>query len=372
VGYVVCGLRDPKLARVGDTVCDPFDAPAQTTADLGGHPGGYPPVAPLPGYAPATQMVFASVYPVDSGDFETVASAVERLCLTDGSVSAVRESSGSLGLGLRCGFLGLLHMDVFNARLQQEHGCEVIVTAPTVPYRAVLNERGAREAGREEGDEVEVLTAQELPDRHLAHEYREPVVRTSVVTPAEHLGPMMQLLEARRGEQTRLEYLDSERVLMDYLLPWGEVVTDLYDRVKSISAGYASMEYADAGFRAAALARVDIMINGDVVDPLSFVCHREAADRMGRDMCGRLKKAIDRQQFEIAIQAKIGSKIFAKERIAPYRKNVLVKSGKAVGGGDVTRKKKLLEKQKRGKARMKTLGNVQLSQEAFMSVIKRD
>jgi len=424
IGYVHCNLKDVRAARVGDTLC----AVAS-------------PRPALAGFTPQKPMVFASIYPVDSGDFSALTVAVDRLLLNDASVTVERESSGSLGFGLRCGFLGLLHMDVFNQRLQDEHRTPIIITAPMVSYRLALTD----------GTERVVERPGDFPSPHLVERYAEPVAAVTIMTPADFVSPLMQLLADRRGVQVDVTYLDlargaappaappppaprggddagggdgggdgaaaaaagdagaeeedededeeedaddedadggaagarrpaagarapaapaasspshaalalhSPRVVLKYDVPWAEVVTSLYDQVKSLTAGYATLDWTMAGEAVADIVKVDILVNGKPVDALSFVAHRDKAAGEGRRVAAKLKTTISRAQFEIVIQAAVGAKVLAKERIAPYRKDVLIKSGKMVGGGDKSRKEKLLSKQREGKKRMKTVGNV--------------
>ena len=360
VGYVVLGMKSTKQAPVGDTLLGQ-DAVAAA--------GGDRVAASLLGFKPAKPMVFASLFPVDMAQFVSLQTAVERLTLNDASVSVQRESSPALGFGLRCGFLGLLHMDVFHQRLQDEFDTPVIATAPMVPYRLTLKT----------GEKLEVEKAGDFPPSHTVQEYQEPIVRARVIVPEDKLSPVMGLLYERRGTQVDMTYIGGDggvegagnRVVLTYDLPWAGVVTDFFDVLKSVSAGYATFDYEPAGYRAADIARVDLLINKAPVDALSFVAVKENAEAEGRAVATKLRTLIKRQQFEVVIQAAIGSKVIARERIAPYRKDVLTKSGKTVGGGDMTRKQKLLSKQKKGKARMKTVGNVSLSQEAFMSLMSR-
>ena len=357
VAYLVsAGLREPRDARAGDTLCDAISWSKNPDS-----------IHALPGFEPAVPMVFASVYPVDNTDFDVLSSSISRLQLTDTSISVNRESNMALGLGFRCGFLGLLHMDVFTQRLQQEHNCDVIITAPSVPYRVNLKESKSAPA-----EQVLVESAAELPIGKTVLSYEQPMVLVTVVAPSSSLGDLMTMLQRRDGTQTDLSFVSGvDQVMMKYEMPWREVVMDLYDEVKSLSSGYASLEYEDVGFREANLRRVDILINQERIDVLSLVASKEKAQAEGRKMCLRLKSVLPRQQFEVNIQASIGSKIVAKERIPPFRKNVLVKAGKTVGGGDKTRKEKLLKKQREGKKRMKTVGKVALTQDAFLAVVKR-
>ncbi|CAM9265329.1 unnamed protein product [Ectocarpus sp. 13 AM-2016] len=342
-------MRSTRQATMGDTIIKA---------------GASPPPSPLLIIEPSKSMLFASVYPLDDGDFDSLLRAVERLALNDAAIEWEREQSPALGMGLRMGFLGVLHMEVFHQRLVDEFDTPVLLTTPTVPYQ--IQPSGGR-------DPVTVINLSDWPDPSkkdgLKFKVLEPVVDATIITPTECLGAMLTLLKNRRGRQTSIKYLDGERVLLEYKLPWQEVVSDLHDQAKTVSSGYASFDYCAAEPEAADLVKVDISINGDSVDALSFVCHRDAAQRKGRDVARRLKEVIDRQQFEVVVHAKMGARPFAKERIPPYRKDVLMKSGKLVGGGDSSRKKKLLDKQKKGKARAKTVGRVQLSQEAFWAVL---
>lgn len=344
VGYIIAGMKTTTEAKVGDTF---FREHA--------------PVEPLPGFQEAKSMVFASMYPTDDCSFEDLRVAIEKLTLNDASVTAQIETSGALGMGFRCGFLGLLHMEVFHQRLSDEQNMQVLVTAPMVPY-TVIDPKGATQY---------VETPGSFPESTKYYEVLEPMVEASIITPAEYLGPILSLAKDKRGVQTNLVYLEDERVILTINVPWQEVVTNFYNELKTISSGYATLNYRETEPQKSDIVKVDILINGKVLDALSFVCHRSKATVDGRALCQKLKKVIERQQYEISIQACLGGKIFAKERIAPYRKDVLIKSGKTVGGGDATRKKKLLAKQKEGKKRMKTVSNVQLSQDAFWSVLSK-
>ncbi|EWM25310.1 gtp binding protein [Nannochloropsis gaditana] len=365
VGYVIAGMRSTRQAKMGDTIYHHQKGAAEA-AEAG--------VDPLPGFETAKSMLFASIYPLDTQDFDSLELAVNKLTLNDASVTVQREGSNtSLGSGLRCGFLGLLHMEVFNQRLRDEFGTAVLLTSPTVPYRIIHSQK--------EGETAEVKVIQTLadwPDPATTPNYRdlkieEPVVEATILTPVTSVGAITTCLKERRGVQEDVKYLDDKNVVLTYRLPWQEVVTDLHDVVKNVSAGYASLNYKEAGYASDDLVKVELALNGEEVDALSFVCHRTKAEREGRRVALKLKNVIDRQNFEINIQAKVGRKVVARERVAPYRKDVLVtKAGKNVGGGDVTRKKKLLEKQKQGKKRAKMVGKVSLSQEAFWAVISKD
>jgi elongation factor 4 len=341
VGYLITGMKTIKEARIGDTICHYKKE-----------------VTPFPGFKPAKPMVFAGIFPVDSNDFQQVQEAIEKLMLNDASVTVEKTSSAALGIGFRCGFLGLLHMDVFNQRLQQEYNANVIATAPSVLFKVELKYgKGI----------VDVETPAEFPDPGQIETVNEPVINATIITPVTYLGSMIKLCEERRGVQLDLSYMDEQRAILKYRLPLNEVATDFYDELKSLSSGYASFDYDQAGYQAADLVKMDILINGNPVDALSTIVHRDKAYYLGRELTQRLKETISRQLVEIIIQAAIGSKIIARERLAPLRKDVIAKCY----GGDITRKRKLLEKQKAGKKRMKSVGNVDLPQEAFMSILKK-
>lgn len=354
VGYMVSGMRSTRQALLGDTV-------VLTSA---GSAAGIPP--PLPGYEPARPMLYASMFPVDSGNFNSLKTAVDKLTLNDSSVTVEIESSNALGNGLKCGFLGLLHMEVFHQRLTDEFDVPVIATTPQVPYVVVDHKARTRHTITSLADWPE-----HAGERTSPLEIFEPMVTATVLAPAEHLGSLLDELRSRRGDQQTLTYLEDGRVLLRYELPWAEVAVDLHDKIQTMTSGYASFSYVESDPRPARVVKVDLAINNEVVDALSFVCFHENAPAMGRRLAQRLEKVIDRQQFEIIIQAKVRSKVLARARVAPYRKDVLIKSGKVVGGGDVTRKRKLLEKQKKGKARAKSVGKVQLNQKAFWAVMER-
>ncbi|KAL7694078.1 Translation factor GUF1 mitochondrial [Plasmopara halstedii] len=345
VGYIIAGMKSTTEAKVGDT----FFKEGALSADM----------KALPGFQEARSMVFASMYPTDDSSFDELRVAIEKLTLNDASVTTQQETSGALGMGFRCGFLGLLHMEVFHQRLSDEQGIQVMVTAPMVPY-TVIGPKGER---------CTVETPGAFPESTKYYDILEPMVEASIITPSSYLGSVLALAKKKRGIQTNLVYLEDERVIVTIDVPWQEIVTNFYNELKTISSGYATLNYREITPQRSDIVKVDVMINGKVLDALSFVCHRSRATPDGRLLCQKLKRVIDRQQFEISIQAALGGKIFAKERIAPYRKDVLIKSGKTVGGGDSTRKKKLLAKQKEGKRRMRTVSNVQLSQDAFWSVL---
>nr|XP_017237448.1 PREDICTED: translation factor GUF1 homolog, mitochondrial isoform X2 [Daucus carota subsp. sativus] len=341
VGYIVTGMRSVKEARVGDTLYH-----HRTSVEL------------LPGFKAAKHMVFSGVYPADGSDFEALNSAIERLTCNDASVSVTKESSTALGLGFRCGFLGLLHMDVFHQRLEQEHGAHVISTVPTVPYTFEYSD----------GSKLQVQNPAALPSnpKNKITTCWEPTVLATIIIPSEYVGPVITLCSDRRGEQLEYTFIDSLRVFLKYRLPVREIVVDFYNELKSITSGYASFDYEEAEYMASDLVKLDILLNGQPVDAMATIVHRLKAQRVGRELVEKLKKFIDRQMFEINIQAAIGSKVIARETVSAMRKNVLAKCY----GGDITRKKKLLEKQKEGKKRMKRVGSVDIPQEAFNELLK--
>jgi GTP-binding protein LepA len=341
VGYVATGLKSVREAQVGDTI---------TTVSR-------PAAAPLPGYQPAKSLVFAGIYPVAGDDYPLLRDALEKLHLNDASFTYQPETSVALGFGFRCGFLGLLHMEIVQERLEREFGLDLIASAPSVEYRVTLTH------GR---GEVVVDNPARLPGPSDIEAIEEPWVRLSIVTPATHIGTIMELSTGRRGAFLDLEYLDPSRVLMRFELPLGEVIVDYYDQLKSRTAGYASMDYEEAGYRPGDLVKVDVLVNGEPVDALSLITHRDKARTVGRTLVDRLRALIPRQMFEVPIQAAIGSNVIARETVRAMRKNVLAKCY----GGDVTRKRKLLERQKEGKARMKRVGSVEIPQEAFLAVLR--
>ncbi|KAK4477619.1 hypothetical protein RD792_016863 [Penstemon davidsonii] len=341
VGYIVSGMRSTKEARVGDTLY-------HTKI----------PVEPLPGFKPVKHMVFSGVYPADGSDFEALNNAIERLTCNDASVSVTKESSTALGLGFRCGFLGLLHMDVFHQRLEQEYGTHVISTVPTVPYIFEYSD----------GSKVHIQNPALLPSnpKQRITACWEPTVTATIITPSEYVGSIITLCAERRGEQLEYSFIDSQRAFMKYRLPLREVVVDFYNELKSITSGYASFDYEESDYKESDLVKLDILLNGQPVDAMATIVHRLKAPRVGRELVDKLKKFIDRQMFEIIIQAAIGSKVIARETVSAMRKNVLAKCY----GGDVSRKRKLLEKQKEGKKRMKRVGSVDIPQEAFHELLK--
>ena len=341
VGYLVTGMKTVKEARVGDTIYRTKQK-----------------VEPFPGFHPAKPMVFAGVYPTESSQFDLLRDAIEKLTLNDASVSTEKKSSTALGLGFRCGFLGLLHMDVFKQRLEQEYNLSVIVTAPSVLYKFKMKN----------GETLNIENPAEFPDPTRIEEIFEPVIDATIILPQKYLGNILDLCEKKRGVQKDLQYIDSDRVILKYALPLNEVATDFYDYLKSLSSGYASLDYEESGYQKSDLVKLDILLNGLPVDALTIIVHREHSYVIGRELAEKLKKVIHRQLFEVVIQAAIGAKIIAKERVAPLRKNVTAKCY----GGDVTRKRKLLEKQKEGKKRMKQVGTVEVPQDAFLAILKKD
>lgn len=340
VGYLVAGMKTVKEARVGDTIYHTKK-----------------PVSPLPGFKPAKPMVFAGIFPMDNSEFESVRDSIEKLTLNDASVKVEKKSSVALGLGFRCGFLGLLHMDVFKQRLEQEYGLEVIATAPSVLYKVKLKS----------GETLDLENPADFPDVTKIDEIYEPMIDATIIVPQKFLGNIIKLCEEKRGTQKDLSFLDEERIILKYSLPLNEVATDFYDQLKSFSSGYASLDYEEAGYIAADLVKMDILLNGRPVDAFSVIVHKEKAQYLGRDLVERLKKAIPKQLIEVAIQAAIGAKIIARESISAYKKDVIAKCY----GGDITRKRKLLDKQKEGKKRMKQFGSVELPQEAFLAILKK-
>jgi GTP-binding protein LepA len=350
VGYIIAGVKTVSDVRVGDTV-----------TGGGGADGGLerPCGAPLPGFREVKPVVFSSIYPVDSNEYEELRTSLEKLKLNDASLIYEKDSSAALGFGFRCGFLGLLHLEVIQERLEREFDQSVIFTAPSVRYRIRLRNAG-------QGEEVFVDNPAESPEEGRIEGAEEPYIRASVITPAAYLGNIMTLCLEKRGVQTNMTYLDEKRVELVYDMPLAEVLFDFYDRLKSISRGYASFDYDITGYRPTELARLDILLNGKQVDALSQLVYRGNAYDRARTVCERLRDEIPRQQFKIPIQGAIGSQIIARETVNALRKDVLAKCY----GGDITRKRKLLEKQKEGKKRMKMVGDVELPQSAFLAVLK--
>ena len=340
VGYVVASLRNVRDCRVGDTILDAH----RRAGTL------------LPGYRDVTSMVFAGLYPTDSAQYEDLRDALEKLVLNDASLHYEPETSTALGFGFRCGFLGLLHMEIVQERLEREFNLDLISTVPTVEYHVHLTD----------GTEVLVENPSALPDPASIARIEEPYVKARIMAPAEYIGPIMALGQERRGVYLGMQYLDPTRVEFDFEFPLGEIVLDFHDKLKSLSRGYASLDYELAGYRASDLVRLDMLINGDRIDAFSVIIHEAKAYEWGRKVAEKLKELIPRQLFQVAIQAAIGNKVIARETISAFRKDVLAKCY----GGDITRKRKLLEKQKEGKKRMKAIGAVEIPQEAFLAVLQ--
>ncbi len=340
VGYFVASIKTLEDVHIGDTI----------TLDL------YPADKPLPGYQPPQQMVFCDFYPAGDTQFDELRDAIDRLHINDASFTFAPQTSDALGFGFRCGFLGMLHMDIIQERLEREGKVQIVQTAPTVTYEIALNN----------GEVQQITNPADLPDMSLVKEIREPIVSVEIITPNDAIGDLMRLCETRRGIYKKQQYLSDTRQILDYELPLAEIIYDFYDKLKSITRGYGTMDYTVLGFRADRLDKVDILINGSRVDALSMIAHRDKAELRGRALLMRLKKVIDKHMFEIPLQAAIGGKIIARETIKSMRKNVTAKCY----GGDVTRKRKLLEKQKEGKKRMKRIGTVDIPQEAFMAVLE--
>jgi len=342
VGYLIASIKDVRDSKVGDTVTEA----TRPTAE------------PLPGYRSAIPMVFAGIFPVDSDNVEDLKEALSKLNLNDASLVYEPESSAALGFGFRCGFLGLLHMEIVQERLEREFDLALITTAPTVEYHVRLHD----------GQTVAIDNPEQLPDPTRIAAIEEPRTRSTILVPTEYVGPIMELAQERRGEFIDMQYQPGDRVALVYDLPLGEIIHDFYDQLKSRSRGYASLDYQVSGFRAESLVKLDILVAGQRVDALSIIVHRDRSREQGRKLAERLRKLIPRQLFEVPIQAAIGGKIVARETVSALRKDVLAKCY----GGDVTRKRKLLEKQREGKRRMKRVGNVEIPQEAFMAVLKMD
>jgi len=341
VGFVIAGIKELKAAQVGDTV---------TLADR-------PALAPLPGFKDIKPQVFAGLYPVEANQYEALRDALEKLHLNDSSLRYEPETSQALGFGFRCGFLGLLHMDIVQERLEREYDMDLITTAPTVVYQILMRDASV----------VEIENPSKMPDPSRIEEIREPIITATILMPQEYVGPVMTLCNNKRGAQRNMQYM-GRQVMLTYELPLNEVVMDFFDKLKSVSRGYASLDYDFKEFRAADLVKLDILINGERVDALSLIVHRANSQYRGRELASRMRELIPRQMFDVAIQAAIGAQIIARENVKALRKNVLAKCY----GGDISRKRKLLEKQKAGKKRMKQVGNVEIPQEAFLAILQVD
>ena len=342
VGYIISGIKTSSEVKVGDTITH-VSQPCDKAIE---------------GFQEAKPMVFAGVYPIEAEDFEDLRASLEKLQLNDSSLSFTPESSVALGFGFRCGFLGLLHMEIVQERLDREFDMDVITTVPNVSYNVYLKD----------GTKVEVHNPAGMPDLTVIDHIEEPYIRASIITTSAFIGPIMTLCLGKRGELVKQEYISGDRMELLFDMPLGEIVIDFYDKLKSISKGYASFDWHTNGFRPSNLVKLDILLNGEQVDALSTLTHRDNAVDFGRRMCEKLKELLPRQQFDIAIQAAIGAKIIARETVKQVRKDVLAKCY----GGDVSRKRKLLEKQKKGKKRMKQIGNVEVPQKAFLAVLKLD
>lgn len=342
VGYIISGIKNPTEVKVGDTITH-----VQSPCDKA-----------ISGFQEVKPMVFAGVYPIDPSEYENLRASLEKLQLNDASLTFQPESSVALGFGFRCGFLGLLHMEIVQERLDREFNMDVITTVPNVSYMVY----------DKHGDAKEVHNPSGLPDQTMIDHIEEPYIKASIITDTSYIGPIMKLCLEKRGELLKQEYISGNRVELHFMLPLGEIVIDFYDKLKSISKGYASFDYHVDCFRLSRLAKLDILLNGEPVDALSTLTHQDNAVAFGRRICEKLKELIPRQQFDIAIQAAIGAKIVARETIKCVRKDVTAKCY----GGDVSRKRKLLEKQKKGKKRMKQIGNVEVPQKAFLAVLKLD
>jgi GTP-binding protein LepA len=340
VGYVIANMKSIRDIKIGDTLTD-FDNPA---------------MEPFPGYKPVKPMVFCGMYPGDPGGFDVLRSSLEKLSLNDSSFYYEPETSNALGFGFRCGFLGMLHMEIIQERLEREFDLTLVTTAPSVVFRVHTTD----------GKFIDIENPSKLPEPARIAYLEEPYIYASILTPPEYIGTVCQLCSLRRGEHKRTHYLDPQKVLINYDLPLSEAVMDFYDKLKSATRGYASLDYELVGFRRSDLVKLDMLLNGNPIDALSCIVHRDKAYARGKQLAEKLRKIIPRQMFEVVIQGAIGSRVIARETVRPLRKNVTAKCY----GGDITRKRKLLERQKEGKKRMKQVGNVELPQEAFMAVFQ--
>ncbi|ASR46677.1 translation elongation factor 4 [Paenibacillus kribbensis] len=342
VGFIVAGIKHVGDTRVGDTVTDAKN----------------PTPEPMPGYRKINPMVYCGLYPIETSEYNDLREALEKLQLNDASLSFEPETSSALGFGFRCGFLGLLHMDVIQERIEREFNIPLITTAPSVIYRVQLTN----------GETIEIDNPSNYPEVGRIEHVEEPYVKAGIIVPNDYVGTVMELCQSKRGEYVNMEYLDTTRVTITYQIPLSEIVYDFFDQLKSSTKGYASFDYEISGYRQSNLVKMDILLNGEQVDALSFIVHKERAYHRGRIICEKLRELIPRQMFEVPIQASVGTKVVARETVKAMRKNVLAKCY----GGDISRKRKLLEKQKEGKKRMKQVGNVEVPQEAFMAVLKID
>ncbi|MCX6019351.1 MAG: translation elongation factor 4 [Chloroflexi bacterium] len=339
VGYVATGFKSVRECRVGDTLVDVYHS-----------------AAPLIGYKPAKPMVFAGIYPTDTEDYPLLRDALEKLQLNDAALSFVPENSAALGFGYRVGFLGMFHMEIVQERLEREYDLDVLVTAPSVEYEALLTT----------GEVVRLDRPSDMPDPSKLTEMREPWMKIQIYSPKDYIGPIMELVTKRRGMSENMEYIDSQRVMLTYRIPLAELIVDFYDKLKSATKGYASLDYQFEGYHTGDLVKMDILVNGDPLDSMSMIVHRDHAQHKGSAIAKRMKEVVPRQMFEVPIQAAVGAKIIARETVRAMRKDVLAKCY----GGDITRKRKLLEKQKEGKKCMKMVGSVEIPQEAFMAMLR--
>ena len=342
VGYLAASIKNVRDTQVGDTV---------TNAD-------HPAAEPLPGYRKAMPMVYCGIYPIENNDYDDLKDALEKLSLNDSALVYEPETSVALGFGFRCGFLGLLHMEIIQERLEREYGLELLTTAPSVDYVVYLTDGGIEH----------IDNPSEIPEVQKIERMEEPFVEATIMLPKDYIGAIMEMVQDRRGEFKNMEYVSTTRVILTYLLPLSEVIFDFFDQLKSRTRGYASLDYELSGYRQSNLVKLDILVNGDIVDALSVIVHKDNAYHRGRQLTEKLRKLIPRQLFEVTIQAAIGNKVIARESVKALRKNVIEKCY----GGDISRKRKLLEKQKEGKKRMKQMGNVEIPQEAFMAVLQLD
>ena len=340
VGYLAASIKNVKDTRVGDTVTD----------------AAFPAEEPLPGYRKAMSMVYCGIYPIENNDYDNLKDALDKLALNDASLEYEPETSAALGFGFRCGFLGLLHMEIFEERLEREYNLDLITTAPSVDYMVYQTD----------GQIFHIANPSDMPEIQKIDHLEEPFVRATIMSPKDYIGAIMELVQDRRGVFGNMEYISTSRVMLTYDIPLSEVIYDFFDQLKSRTRGYASLDYEFVGYRKSDLVKLDILVNGDLVDALSAIVHKDSAYKRGRQLTQKLRKLIPRQLFEVSIQAAIGSKIIARESVKALRKNVIEKCY----GGDISRKRKLLEKQKEGKKRMKQMGNVEIPQEAFMAVLQ--
>ncbi|MBQ2763702.1 MAG: translation elongation factor 4 [Firmicutes bacterium] len=340
VGYIAASIKNVKDTQVGDTVTDASD----------------PAIEPLPGYRKAMPMVYCGIYPIENNDYDNLKDALEKLALNDSALEYQPETSAALGFGFRCGFLGLLHMEIFEERLEREYNLDLITTAPSVDYMVYLTN----------GEIRHISNPSDMPEIQKIDHLEEPFVKATIMTPKDYIGSIMELVQERRGIFGNMEYITTTRVMLTYDIPLSEVIYDFFDQLKSRTRGYASLDYEFAGYRRSDLVKLDILVNGDLVDALSVIVHKDNSYRRGRQLTEKLRKLIPRQLFEVSIQAAIGNKVIARESVKALRKNVIEKCY----GGDISRKRKLLEKQKEGKKRMKQMGNVEIPQEAFMAVLQ--